>query len=116
MDNDEGMLREGIAAFETMNYTKTLALLMPLAEKGIAEAQCIIGSLYQIGLGVQVSWEEAVRWYLKAAEQGHALACNNLGCIYSVGGVGIAMDKVKARMFYERAAELGFPMPMNNIG
>ena len=40
-------------------------------------------------------YAEAVRWYRKAAEQGHARAQNNLGVMY-VAGQGVSQDLVNA--------------------
>jgi TPR repeat protein len=44
-----------------------------------AEAQCRLGLAYRSGKGVAEDYAEAVRWYRKAAEQGTAVAQNDLG-------------------------------------
>ena len=59
------------------NYAKCLAD----AEQGDAEAQAGLGSNYQFGSGVTQNFKEAVRWYRKAAEQGHSIAQNNLAAM-----------------------------------
>jgi len=48
-----------------------------------------------------------VVWYRKAAEQGLALAQNNLGSMYA-NGIGIAKDEVQAVAWYRKAAEQGY--------
>jgi len=53
-----------------------------LADTGDAAAQNRLGLIYQNGEGVSQDDAEAIRWYLKAAEQGHADAQNNLGLMY----------------------------------
>ena len=49
---------------------------------------------------------EAVKWYRKAAEQGHSDAQNNLGACYDEGD-GVAVDKAEAVKWYRKAAEQG---------
>jgi TPR repeat protein len=66
--------------------------------------------MFQAGLGVEVDGPRALEWYLKAAEQGHAIAYNNLGTIYHVGMPGVAADPAKARECYKKAVQLGFDM------
>lgn len=83
---------------------------MPFANKGLAEAQCMIGSMYHLSLGTTANGPEAVKWYCKAAEQGYAVAYNNLGSLYTTGMPGVTADPSKARECYRKAAELGFEM------
>ena len=49
---------------------------------------------------------EAVEWYRKAAEQGHAQAQNNLAVCLD-NGSGCAADKAEAFKWYKKAAEQG---------
>jgi TPR repeat protein len=44
--------------------------IMREAESGDAEAQFILGMMYDHGQGVHQDYKEAVKWYAKAAEQG----------------------------------------------
>ena len=44
------------------------------AEQGDAEAQTSLGLMYDNGKGVPQDYAEAVKWYRKAAEQGHLAA------------------------------------------
>ena len=41
------------------------------AEQGHAQAQYRLGICYDEGSGVEEDEDEAVKWYWKAAEQGH---------------------------------------------
>ncbi len=50
-----------------------------LAAQGDAHAQFNLGVMYDKGRGVSQDYAEAVKWYRKAAEQGHASAQHNLG-------------------------------------
>ena len=47
---------------------------------------------------------EAIRWYRRAAEQGHARAQRNLGVCYAIG-TGVDQDTVEAVKWYRKAAE-----------
>jgi len=52
------------------------------AESGDAEAQCTLGQFYELGkLGLPQDYSQAVKWYRKAAEQGHPRAQLYLGSI-----------------------------------
>ena len=47
--------------------------------------------MYDNGKGVLQDYKEAVKWYTKAAEQGHANAQSNLGVKYD-NGEGVLQD------------------------
>ena len=53
-----------------------IELLQSKAEQGDAEAQFILGSMYEYGWDVEVekNFQEAAKWYKLAAAQGYALA------------------------------------------
>jgi TPR repeat protein/beta-lactamase regulating signal transducer with metallopeptidase domain len=53
------------------------------ADQENAEAQYHLGYMYDEGVGVEAGDEQAVTWYSKAAEQGHAVAQSRLGDIYA---------------------------------
>lgn len=98
----------GLAAFEAKNYAEAFKLLMPIAEEGNAEAQCIIGNMYDLGLGTDSNLHEAIRWYKKSSEQGYGVASNNLGTIYYSGREGIDINRTKASEWYQKARKQGF--------
>ena len=75
------------------------------AEAGDAEAQTNLGMMYGNGLGVPQDSAEALKWYRKAAEQGHAIGQFQLGWMYTSSGV--PQDNVKAYMFFNLAAAQG---------
>ncbi|MDH3741664.1 MAG: caspase family protein [Hyphomicrobiales bacterium] len=58
---------------------------------------------------------EALIWYRKAAEHGHAAAMYNLGVNYE-GGDGVAKSYEQALRWYGRAADGGHTRAMNNLG
>ena len=109
-------LDNGIDAFNSEQYDIAIEYLLPLAKSGNAQAQCYMGSMYQLGLGVAASGIKAVKWHLKAAVQNvieekiSALAYHNLSMIY--GGVlpDVAKNDHLANYFHQRAIQLGFDM------
>ena len=73
--------------------------------------------LYQKGqkLYNQNNYQEAVIWYRKAAELGHAAAQNYLGFLYEKGW-GVAQDFSEAYKWYRKAAEQGLAVAQSNLG
>ncbi|PYT97760.1 MAG: hypothetical protein DMG38_18355 [Acidobacteria bacterium] len=61
------------ARLKTMTQTD-LQALMVRAQAGDAEAECLVGRVYEEGRLVQKNEEESARWLLKSAEQGYARA------------------------------------------
>jgi TPR repeat protein len=85
------------------------------AEKGDAEAQLALGSLYARGTGVSRDFKRAAKWHRKAAEQGLAPAEYQLGLDYS-DGEGVKTDKVEALRWFQMAAEQGMPQAQFALG
>ena len=88
--------------------------LLEYVEQGDAEAQLLLGSLYDTGEGVPEDDAEAVRWYRLAAEQGLAEAQLNLGVMYD-NGEGVPEDDTVAAQWYRMAAEQGHPKAQLNM-
>ncbi|MDP3443085.1 MAG: hypothetical protein Q8T08_09535 [Ignavibacteria bacterium] len=62
---------------------KALEILLPLAELNNADAQKLLGVLYNFGgEGVSVDYQKAREWYLKAFQNGNSEAANHLGSLY----------------------------------
>lgn len=101
-------LESGVQAFKEKDYEQTLSLLKPYADKGEAEAQCIIANLYHLGLGVKRDVAEAIKWYVKSAKQGYPIASNNLGCIYLIADDGVPQDLQAAAQWYRLSRKQGF--------
>ena len=72
------------------------------ADQGDAEAQYLLGGLYDIGQDVSKDYAQARQWWKKAASQGHAEAQYNLGVLYAEG-LGVPLDTTKARELFEKA-------------
>lgn len=68
----------GVNAYEQGNFRQALDAWLPLAAQGDATAQFNLGQLHRLGKGVVQSDGEAIRWYRRAALQGHPMALHNL--------------------------------------
>src|ERR1039458_6385256 len=112
-------LAAGQRALENGDYAAALKKLLPLAKQGAAPgssvdqwrsisrvAQYRLGGMYLGGQGVPQDYEEALRWYLLAAEQGAADAQLLVGIMYH-DGQGAPQDNKEAARWYRLAAEQG---------
>ncbi len=86
-----------------------------LAEKGTAEAQFILGTLYEFDQYVSKDHSKAAKWYRKAAEQGHMVAQTSLGSMYRKGD-GVKKDPAEALKWYRRAADKGEITAQSQLG
>ena len=55
------------------------------AAQGEPNGQYNLGVAYENGAGVQQDYDEALRWYRLAADQGNACAQNAIGLFYDFG-------------------------------
>lgn len=70
---------------------------------------------YYYGEGVKQSYYEAVKWYMKAAEMGHADAQCDLGNCYYYGE-GLPENYERSVYWYEKSAEQGNVRALYNLG
>jgi uncharacterized protein len=101
-------LSDGAGAFRRGEYVIAFRKLRPLAERGDAEAQAILGLMYQQGSGVPQDAVMAAHWYLCAAEQGHVGAQYQLGLLYDKGH-GVPPSTVIAYKWLNLAAARAAP-------
>tara|TARA_Y100000589_G_C26976877_1_gene556914 strand:- start:65 stop:787 length:723 start_codon:yes stop_codon:yes gene_type:complete len=76
---------------------------------GDADAQFELAGLYAEGNGVKQNLTEAVKWYRKAAEQGHDGAQYKLGLSYQ-NGKGVPQSDTDAYIWLNISAENGAPL------
>lgn len=82
--------------------------LMKDAHSGDELAQFSLGYCYDVGQRIEANTNEAIFWYTLAANQGHLIAQNNLGVLYSTGHMGrVAKDPAEALHWYKLAAKQG---------
>ena len=99
-------LQEGINGAMEGDYKTALEKIKPLADKGDAEAQRLMGLMYLRGEGVSKNYTEALKWYRKSAEQENIKAQVSLGNMYLLGQ-GVQKDYKLALKWNELAAKKG---------
>ena len=75
-------LQDGLDAVERKDYETAHKLLLPFAEQGDAEAQYLLGLMYNEGKGVPQDYKEAVKWWRLSAEQRNERAQVNLALMH----------------------------------
>ncbi len=81
------------------DYKTTVPILLPLAQAGDAEIQFLLGLAYDKGQ----NYKEAIQWYKKSAQQGHAEAQFSLAYMCEAGE-GVEKDMESALYWYKKAA------------
>lgn len=85
------------------------------AERGDAQAQLNLGTLYTTGRGVKRDLVKAAKWHRKAAEQGLATAQVRVSYEYA-NGVGVKEDHAEAARWLQRAADQGLAEAQLQLG
>ncbi len=80
-----------------------------------AQAQYIVGVMYDNAFGVSQDNKEAIKWYRLAADQGYAPAQSDLGVAYAQGH-GVPKNDVEAVNWYRKAADHGLADAQSNLG
>lgn len=92
------------------------SVLRQSAEAGDQQAQLMMGTMYEDGVGgLSSDLREAAYWYEQAARQGYPKAQYNLGLLYE-DGRGVKQNYKQAAYWYDKAAESGFSEAQNNLG
>lgn len=76
------------------------------AQKGHADYQYLLGTMYQEAKGVKKNIDLALKWLGKSAMQGHVLAQMTLGRIYA-SGIDVPRDSSQARYWLNLAVAQG---------
>ena len=78
----EASFDDGVNAYNKGDLKTAFTIFEDFAKNGNKQAQAVIGDMYSDGEGVEQNYFKAYEWYEKAANQGYALAQNNLGLMY----------------------------------
>jgi localization factor PodJL len=90
------------------------ATLRTAALHGDAAAAFEVGVRYAEGKGVTVNYDEAAKWYERAAHAGIVPAMFRLGTLHEKG-LGTSKDVDTARRYYMQAADRGNAKAMHNL-
>ena len=110
-----GPLEGANAALQRGDYATAYALARPLAEKGLAVAQLVLGALCAGGHGVPRNLAEAANWRRRAADQGRPEAQTLLGVMYAKGE-GVPQSDAKAANWFLKAANQDHAPAQSNLG
>jgi TPR repeat protein len=102
-----GQLEDGTAAYDRGDFATAVMLWRPLADRGDAHAQFLLGTMYENGKGTTQDYSEAMKLYRLAADhQGYPAPLYALGSMYAKGR-GVAPDNIHAYAWYSIAASSG---------
>ncbi len=99
----------GEYALASRDPARALAIWLPFAQQGKADAQTQVGELYERGIGTVTDYATAAGWYQKAANQGDTRALINLASLHE-RGLGVKRDaQLAARLFRQASGQAGAP-------
>jgi TPR repeat protein len=96
----------GLADFRQGRFSEAFQAWNQAATAGDARGALYIGVLYDSGLGVAQSYQQAMSWYRRASALGNAAGSFNVGVMYDAG-LGVAKSPAQAAIWYARAARQG---------
>lgn len=105
----------GLKLFDRHEYTKALVYFKKGEELDNSDCICIIGYMYERGLGVEQDNVMAVHYYQKATSLNNVVASCNLAYFYELG-IGVKQDYQRAYELYLQGADAGFPRAICNLG
>ncbi|MGM9971910.1 MAG: tetratricopeptide repeat protein [Anaeroplasmataceae bacterium] len=85
------------------DYLKSFEIMNTLAKDGYTQAQYELGKFFYYGYGIDVDYNKAVYWFVRAAEKGDYYAALKLGDSYFYG-VGVTQSYDEALFWYKKAA------------
>ncbi len=105
LGNRAAEFNKGLCLLEKKEYGEAYDAFVPIAEKGLADAQCLLGDMYAEGLGVSQDLEKAEHWYRMAANQFNGCGLISLGFMYYDGNV-VPKDRSEAAKLWKRALDI----------
>ena len=111
----EELLKIGSNFYKEKKYAIAIEWYQKAAEQNNADAQYILGVMYDSGYGVEKNYTKAIEWYQKAAEQNLPEAQYHLGVMY-YHGHGVEKNYTKAIEWFQKAAEQNLHKAQYNLG
>jgi TPR repeat protein len=99
----------------TPGYDQALSWLQFSVSQNKADAQFVLGYLYEHGKGLPLDFSKAAEYYRSAALQGYSPAETNLGGLYRRGN-GVPRDAAISFHWYQLAAQHGNRVAQQNLG
>ena len=98
----EAVQSDGFEAYQNGDYHSAWQLLEPLAARGDAQAQRVVGVMYLLGQGLEKDAPQAARWLKGAATRGDPKAQELLSYMHNEG-LGVSQDVVLAYVWLKLA-------------
>ncbi len=105
----------GLKAYNRNNFQRARSEFFQSALQGHPDAQFYLGEIHEGGVGVDINYANAFKWYRSAAQQEHAHAQRRLAYLYSQG-LGTDKDESKAFNWYLRSANNGDVLGQLEVG
>lgn len=103
-DGDNTAADNSLPSGQSSYETETLEDLFSKANHGDVEAQYTLGEKYYEGTEIAQDYEEAMKWFMKAAGKNDLTALNWVGYMY-YNGYGVAQDYNEALKWFTKAAD-----------
>lgn len=114
--------QDGKRAYLQGDYTTALEKFEGLAESGHTESQHYLGVIYEEGKGVAKDAKTAIKWYLKAAQQGNTDAHTRLERIYAKRRDTVKKDEdalqetlLTRQSFFQRLSLTGISLCLSTL-
>jgi len=109
-----GAIDDANEKYDAGEYALAFTLFKELADED-PYAQYSVGYMYANGEGVEENKKEAMKWYIKAADQGQVRAQYKLGVRYA-SGQGVIESDLEAVKWFTKAAEQGDADAQSSLG
>ena len=110
--------QQAMKEYRLGHHQEAVRLWTLSAAEGDPQSQFAMGALYAEGdtvAGVAPDYAQALSWYRKAADQGHAAAQFNLGIFYA-SGQAVPRDMAEVARWWQLAAMQGHVEAQFNLG
>ncbi len=133
MVNLGNIYKSGVGAPKGQDLKLALEWYEKAAKKGCADAYANIAKIYETdylnlitqkivkfkseesSTALYVLWAKAVEYNKLAADNGSSIGAYNLGIVYKVGQLGLAIDYQEANNWFRRSMELGNRKAVNDL-
>ncbi|MEG1609656.1 MAG: tetratricopeptide repeat protein [Bilophila sp.] len=106
-------MKEAMRAYDAGSYEEAFIYTEPMARMNQADAQYLLGLMYELGHGVAKDTKKAVELFTASASQGYAAAEAKLGELHLTDH---DKDYGKARSWFEKAADHGYALAYSALG
>lgn len=97
------------------NEGKAFLYASKAAEMEDENAYNLLGTLYELGCGIEQDYDKALYYYNLAAENGVEIAYLNIGAFYQMG-IGVSQNDEKAVEYFQYGANAGNMYCLNALG